>query len=62
MPTELANVKEASVPEHAVKLLGHRSVTTTERHDAKWVKRRQGRLDTLVSVTWAKLQMSCHDA
>jgi integrase/recombinase XerD len=38
--------------EHVSKLLGHRSVTTTERHYAKWVKGRQDRLDALVSATW----------
>jgi site-specific recombinase XerD len=37
--------------EHVSKLLGHRSVTTTERHYAKWVKGRQDRLDMLVSAT-----------
>ena len=40
--------------EHVSKLLGHRSVTTTERHYAKWVKGRQDRLDMLVSATWTK--------
>ena len=40
--------------EHVSKLLGHRSVTTTERHYARWVKGRQDRLDALVSATWAK--------
>jgi integrase/recombinase XerD len=40
--------------EHVSKLLGHKSVTTTERHYAKWVKGRQDRLDTLVSATWKK--------
>lgn len=40
--------------EHVSKLLGHRSVTTTERHYAKWVKGRQDRLDALVSATWTK--------
>ena len=40
--------------EHVSKLLGHRSVTTTEQHYAKWVKGRQDRLDMLVSATWAK--------
>lgn len=44
-----------SVPlEQVSKLLGHRSVTTTERHYAKWVKGRQDRLDALVSATWTK--------
>ncbi len=40
--------------EHVSKLLGHRSVTTTERHYARWVKGRQDRLDVLVSATWKK--------
>ena len=40
--------------EHASKLLGHKSVTTTEKHYAKWVKGRQDRLDALVSATWKK--------
>src|ERR1035441_5182655 len=40
--------------EHVSKLLGHRSVTTTERHHAKWVKGRHDRLDALVSATWKK--------
>jgi len=40
--------------EHVSKLLGHKSVTTAERHYAKWVKGRQDRLDALVSATWTK--------
>ena len=38
--------------EHVSKLLGHKSVTTTERHYAKWVKGRQQLLDRVVSATW----------
>jgi len=37
--------------EHVSKLLGHKSVTTTEKHYAKSVKGRQDRLDALVSAT-----------
>jgi site-specific recombinase XerD len=40
--------------EHVSKLLGHKSVTTTERQYAKRVKGRQDRLDALVSATWTK--------
>jgi integrase len=40
--------------EHVSKLLGHKSVKTTEKHYAKWVKGRQDRLDALVSATWTK--------
>lgn len=34
------------------KLLGHRSVKTTEKSYAPWVKSRQDRLDELVTATW----------
>jgi integrase len=40
--------------EHVSKLLGHKSVTTTERHYARWVKGRQDLLDSVVSATWKK--------
>ena len=32
--------------------LGHKSVTTTERHYARWVKGGQDLLDDLVSAAW----------
>lgn len=35
------------------KMLGHSSVTTTEKHYAAWVKERQDRLDELVTATFA---------
>ena len=38
--------------ERVSKLLGHKSVTTTEKQYAKWVKGRQDRLDRIVSATW----------
>jgi integrase len=38
--------------EHVSKLLGHKSVTTTERHYARWAKGRQNLLDDLVSASW----------
>lgn len=40
--------------EHVSKLLGHKSIVTTERHYAKWVKGRQDRLDKLVTESWAQ--------
>ena len=40
--------------EDVSRLLGHKSVTTTERHYAKWVKGRQDRLDMLVADTWKR--------
>ena len=40
--------------EHVSKLLGHKSVITTERHYARWVKGRQDRLDSLVTESWGK--------
>jgi len=53
--TFAVDLLQKGVPlEHVSKLLGHKSVTTTERHYAKWVKGRQDRLDALVSATWAK--------
>lgn len=39
--------------EDVSKLLGHKSIKTTERSYAKWVKARQDRLDMLVAGTWA---------
>ena len=51
--TFAVDLLQKGVPlEHVSKLLGHRSVTTTERHYARWVKGRQDRLDTIVSSTW----------
>jgi integrase len=39
--------------EDVSKLLGHKSVRTTEKHYAAWVRERQDRLDTVVKDTWA---------
>jgi len=36
------------------KMLGHRSIVTTERSYAKWVRARQDRLNQIVSGTWKK--------
>ena len=53
--TFAVDLLQKGVPlEQVSKLLGHRSVTTTERHYAKWVKGRQDRLDAVVSATWEK--------
>jgi len=40
--------------EDVSKLLGHKSISTTERHYAPWVTGRQIRLDSLVTATWKK--------
>ncbi len=51
--TFAVDMLQKGVPlEHVSKLLGHKSVTTTERHYAKWVKGRQNLLDDLVSAAW----------
>lgn len=39
--------------EEVSKLLGHKSIKTTERYYAKWVKAWQDRLDSLVTATWS---------
>lgn len=44
---------ESGVPiEEVSKLLGHRSIATTEKSYAAWVKGRQDRLDSLVVASW----------
>lgn len=53
--TFAVDLLEKGVPlEDVSRLLGHTSVTTTERHYAKWVKGRQDRLDSIVSQSWGK--------
>jgi site-specific recombinase XerD len=53
--TFAVDLLQRGVPlEHVSKLLGHRSVTTTERHYARWVRGRQDQLDALVTETWSK--------
>lgn len=50
--TFAVDLLEKGVPlEEVSKLLGHESVKTTERHDSKWVRGRQDRLDQLVTAT-----------
>lgn len=39
--------------EEVSKLLGHKSISTTERHYAQWAKGRQDRIDKLVTGTWS---------
>jgi hypothetical protein len=53
-PCLLQQTARGILPERVLKLLGHESIKTTERHYAQWVKGRQDRLDALVSATWAK--------
>ena len=51
--TFAVDLLEKGVPlEEVSKLLGHTSISTTEKHYAKWVKGRQDRLDGLVMGTW----------
>ena len=53
--TFAVDLLQKGVPlEHVSKLLGHKSVTTTEKHYAKWVKGRQDLLERVVSATWKK--------
>jgi integrase/recombinase XerD len=53
--TFAVDLLQKGVPlEHVSKLLGHKSVTTTERHYARWVKGRQVLLENIVSSTWRK--------
>jgi site-specific recombinase XerD len=53
--TFAVDLLQKGVPlEHVSKLLGHKSVTTTERHYARWVKGRQDLLERVVSATWKK--------
>ncbi|HET6175989.1 MAG TPA: tyrosine-type recombinase/integrase [Candidatus Sulfotelmatobacter sp.] len=40
--------------EHVSRLLGHRSVTTTQKHYSPWIRGRQDLLDRVVSATWSK--------
>ena len=51
--TYAVDLLQKGVPlEHVSKLLGHKSVVTTENHYAKWVKGRQELLERIVSATW----------
>ena len=53
--TFAVNLLKDGVPlEEVSKLLGHTSITTTERSYAPWVQARQDRLDSLVMATWKK--------
>lgn len=51
--TFAVSLLQKGVPlEEVSKVLGHRSIKTTEKHYAPWVEARQNRLDTLVIGTW----------
>ncbi len=53
--TFAVDLLQKGVPlEHVSKLLGHRSVVTTEKSYARWVKGRQDLLDSVVSGSWEK--------
>lgn len=47
-------LKKGVPMEEVSKLLGHKSIKTTEESYAKWVQARQNRLDDLVIGTWAE--------
>ena len=51
--TFAVDLLEKGIPmEEVSRLLGHRSIRTTERSYAKWSKGRQDRVDALVTGTW----------
>lgn len=53
--TFAVDLLQKGVPlEDVSKLLGHTSISTTEKSYAKWVKGRQDRLDRLVTESWAQ--------
>lgn len=53
--TFAVDLLQKGVPlEHVSKMLGHKSVKTTEKHYLKWCKGRQDLLDSIVSATWAE--------
>jgi integrase len=46
--------------EDVSRLLGHKSIKTTEKSYAPWVRGRQDRLDELVMRTWPKTKKKEH--
>lgn len=57
--TFAVDLLQKGVPlEHVSKLLGHRSIKTTEEAYAKWVKGRQDLLTKVVSLTWKEKKAS----
>lgn len=51
--TFAVDLLQKGVPlEEVSKLLGHKSIKTTDRHYAPWIQGRQDRLDSLVMGTW----------
>jgi integrase/recombinase XerD len=50
---------EDGVPLREVsRALGHKSITTTERHYAKWTPDQQNRMDDYIAATWTKKKKS----
>jgi site-specific recombinase XerD len=50
---------ENGVPLREVsRALGHKSITTTERHYAKWTPDQQNRMDDYIAATWTKKKRS----
>lgn len=50
---------ESGVPIREVsRALGHKSITTTERHYAKWTPDQQNRMDDYIAATWSRKKKS----
>jgi integrase/recombinase XerD len=53
--TFAVDLLQKGVPlEDVSKMLGHKSVSITEKHYSPWIQGRQDRLDDLVTASWAK--------
>jgi integrase len=56
--TFAVSLLEAGVPIREVsRALGHKSVTITERHYAKWTPDQQQRMDDFIAGTWSQVRI-----